>query len=109
MKIAEALACGCPVVSTSMGAEGLPVVDGEHLLIADTPEDFAHAVVSLMRDPQRAAALGRRGSELVRRELGWDSVADRMRAFYETLVEQRRRVTTSSRRLPESAEPSAPR
>ena len=109
LKIAEALACGCPVVSTSMGAEGLPVVDGEHLLIADTPEDFAHAVVSLMRDPQRAAALGRRGSELVRRELGWDSVADRMRAFYETLVEQRRRVTTSSRRLPESAEPSAPR
>ena len=86
LKIAEALACGCPVVSTSLGAEGLPVVDGEHLLIADTPEDFARAVVALMRDPQRAAELGHRGSELVRRELGWDSVAERMMTFYESLI-----------------------
>jgi glycosyltransferase involved in cell wall biosynthesis len=39
------------VVSTTVGAEGLPVVPGEHLLLADTPEEFADACVRLMDDP----------------------------------------------------------
>jgi polysaccharide biosynthesis protein PslH len=89
LKIAEALACGCAVVSTSIGAEGLPVTDGEHLVLADRPEDFAAAVVGLIKDPARAAELGRRGAELVRRSLGWDAVAEGVTAFYETLVRSR--------------------
>ena len=43
-KLMEALACGLPVVSTSVGCEGLNAVDGQHMLVADTPEAFANAV-----------------------------------------------------------------
>jgi glycosyltransferase involved in cell wall biosynthesis len=50
VKILEAMARGVPVVSTSIGAEGLDVVDGEHLLIADTPEAFSAAIQRLAED-----------------------------------------------------------
>ena len=50
IKILEAFASGVPVVSTALGAEGLNVEDGVHLLIADTPDAFAAACVRLARD-----------------------------------------------------------
>ena len=52
VKILESFAHRVPVVSTSLGAEGLDVEDGVHLLIADDPEQFAAAVVRLLRDAQ---------------------------------------------------------
>ncbi len=55
LKIFEAMAMGKAVVSTTVGAEGLPVVGGEHLLLADEPRGFARAVVRLLRDVERAA------------------------------------------------------
>ncbi|HEY6760349.1 MAG TPA: glycosyltransferase, partial [Baekduia sp.] len=61
-KIAEALACGLPVVTTTIGAEGMDLVDGEHALVADAPRAFAAAVVRLHRDGalwERVAARGR--------------------------------------------------
>ena len=48
VKILESFAHRVPVVSTSLGAEGLDVEDGVHLLIADDPEQFAAAVVRLL-------------------------------------------------------------
>jgi polysaccharide biosynthesis protein PslH len=57
-KILEAGACGIPIVSTTLGAEGLPVRHGDHLLLADQPEDFARAVVELVRDRDHARRLG---------------------------------------------------
>ena len=57
IKIVEAMAYGRPVVSTSLGAEGLGVQDGRHLLIADGMAEFAQAVVRLRRDPALQAAL----------------------------------------------------
>ncbi|MCC6456193.1 MAG: glycosyltransferase [Caldilineaceae bacterium] len=52
LKILEAMALRTPVVATTKGAEGLEVVSGEHLLIADSPQDFAAAVVSLLRSTE---------------------------------------------------------
>lgn len=63
IKILEAMACGRPVVSTGLGAEGLEVSDGEDILLADTPEAFAAAVARLIGDPalwQRLVDNGRR-------------------------------------------------
>lgn len=54
VKIIEAFALGRPVVSTTMGAEGLDVEHGRHLLIADQPEAFAVACTELLDDPQKA-------------------------------------------------------
>jgi polysaccharide biosynthesis protein PslH len=60
-KILEAWAAGRAVVSTTIGAEGLDVRDGEHLIVADSPEDFSRAVVRLWKDPNLRARLGQAG------------------------------------------------
>jgi glycosyltransferase involved in cell wall biosynthesis len=75
IKIFEAMAMGKAVVSTTMGAEGLPVSHGENIILADDPADFARQVVQLLRDPQRRAQLGRAARRLVAENYGWPSVA----------------------------------
>jgi glycosyltransferase involved in cell wall biosynthesis len=60
-KILEAWAAGRAVVSTTLGAEGLGARDGEHLLLADDPDDFAAAVLRLWKDPSLRARLGEAG------------------------------------------------
>ena len=77
IKIFEAMAMGKAVVSTTMGAEGLPVRHGENIVLADAPSDFARHVVQLMRDPQRRAQLGLAARQLVEENYGWPSVAAR--------------------------------
>ena len=76
LKIFEAMAMGKAIVTTSVGAEGLPVRHAEHLLIADSPPAFADAVIRLLRDPEYAATLGARAAELVRSRFGWEQAAD---------------------------------
>jgi glycosyltransferase involved in cell wall biosynthesis len=75
LKIFEALAMGKAVVSTRVGAEGLPLVPGVHFLQADDPAEFAHAVVTLFRDPARRRALGVAGRQLVAERFSWSQVA----------------------------------
>ncbi|MBI5957452.1 MAG: glycosyltransferase [Chloroflexi bacterium] len=85
-KLLEALACGCPVVSTSVGAEGLGAVDGEHMLIRDTPRDFAQAVISLLKDPALGARLGQQGRTWVMENHAWTRSAARLREVYSQLI-----------------------
>ncbi|MDT5159247.1 MAG: polysaccharide biosynthesis protein PslH [Acidobacteriota bacterium] len=75
LKIYEAMAMEKPVVSTTVGAEGLPVRDGQDLLIADTPRAFADAVVRVLTDAELACKLGERSASTVREQFGWDKVA----------------------------------
>jgi glycosyltransferase involved in cell wall biosynthesis len=76
LKILEAFANERPVVSTSIGCEGLPVRHGEHLLVADTAESFANATVSILTDPGLASAMAKRGRALVEELLGWERVIE---------------------------------
>jgi glycosyltransferase involved in cell wall biosynthesis len=78
LKIFEALAMGKAVVSTTIGAEGLPLTPDHDFVQRDDPAGFASAVVALLRDPARRAALGRAGRRLVEERYGWRHVA---RAF----------------------------
>lgn len=64
IKILEAFARQVPVVSTTLGAEGLPVADGVSLLIGDTPEDFARACVRLVEDPELSRSVAAGGHAL---------------------------------------------
>lgn len=86
-KILEALALGAPVVSTSKGAEGLEVVAGEHLLIADSPADFAAAVVKLCRDHTLHARLSEAGRRFVLEHHTWEGVAPRYLALVERVAQ----------------------
>ena len=73
IKILEAWALGLPVVSTSIGCEGLEGVHGEHLIVADTPRQFAQACIELLRSPARRQALIEAGRDLVMRKYRWET------------------------------------
>jgi sugar transferase (PEP-CTERM/EpsH1 system associated) len=74
LKIFEAMAMGKAVVSTSIGAEGLPVVSGENILLADEPRQFAHEVVTLLRNSARRNEVGRSARLLVEKNHSWNSI-----------------------------------
>ena len=70
-KILEAWAAATPVVSTTIGAEGLEYREGEHLLIADKPPQFADRVSELLDSPERRIQLGQAGRKLCRDRYTW--------------------------------------
>jgi len=76
LKILEALAMGKAVISTTIGAEGLPLTDGVHFVAANSSEEFARAALALLRDPARRSELGRAGRELVEQHHSWPRVAE---------------------------------
>ncbi|MDQ2808243.1 MAG: glycosyltransferase family 4 protein [Chloroflexota bacterium] len=82
LKIVEALAMGQPVISTTVGCEGIPVTSGHELLLADTPAAFAAAVIGVLRDPAQAAALGTAGRALAVSTYSWPVVAQPLLAAW---------------------------
>jgi len=88
LKIFEAMAMAKPVVSTSIGSEGLPVRDSEHLLLADDPSKFADAVIALLRDSERRTRIGLAARQLVEQNYSWAQVANRLAAILADVVTQ---------------------
>lgn len=84
LKILEAMALGTPVVATTKGAEGLEVKTGEHLLLADTPQAFAQAVLTLLDDPELRRRLAENARRLVEANYDWPAIGQR----FATLVEE---------------------
>ena len=83
LKLLEALALEAPVVSTSMGAEGLAgLCGGEHCLLADDPAGFAAAVLRLLEEPALGRRLGAAGRELVRQRYDWTAIVPRLEELY---------------------------
>jgi len=74
VKIVDAWCWGVPIVSTTVGAEGIDVRNGENILIADTPEEMAAAVIRLLRDPGLGERLRRNGRTWVERHYNWRTV-----------------------------------
>ena len=73
-KIVEAFSRRCPVVSTAVGAFGYEVVNGQHLLLADPPEDFAAACVHLLKNQALGMRISQNAWEIFLRNWSWDSI-----------------------------------
>ncbi len=80
-KILEAAAMSKAMVSTSLGCEGFPVKHGQELLIADSPREFADAVIALLRGPARRAELGANARALAN-AYDWKNIIPKMEEIY---------------------------
>ena len=78
LKILEAFAVGRPVISTAKGAEGLAVIDGEHMLIRDEVETMAAAAIDLWHRPPQRLLLCERALALVRARYSWSVAFERI-------------------------------
>lgn len=87
LKILEAFAAGLPVVSTSLGAEGLEANHDEHLLLADNAQSFAQAIQSLLKDDALCQRLSRSAIELARKQYDWQHSADLTLQSWHDLME----------------------
>jgi glycosyltransferase involved in cell wall biosynthesis len=78
LKVLEAMACGTPLVSTSVGCRGLEGRDGQHLLIANTEVEFAACIVRLLRDLKLSESLAGAARQLVEEEYSWRSIVGKL-------------------------------
>jgi glycosyltransferase involved in cell wall biosynthesis len=86
LKVLEALAMGIPVVSTSLGAEGIAVTPGQDILIADDPAEFAAQVVALMNDEPLRKRMSERGRALMEARYDWQVIVPLLERVYEGLA-----------------------
>jgi glycosyltransferase involved in cell wall biosynthesis len=101
LKIFEAMAAGRAVVSTTIGAEGLPTENGRHILLADTPQEFADAVIKVLRDGSLRSSIETEGRAFVTERYDWSAAA----AHLETAIAETR---TSGRGPARDADTSIP-
>ena len=84
IKMIEAMSAGVPVVSSVVGARGMRWRSGEHLIIADNPEDFTGAIRRLLADPAERARLGEAGFQFLREEMDGVRQINKVRAMLES-------------------------
>jgi glycosyltransferase involved in cell wall biosynthesis len=86
IKILDALAHGCPVVTTPVGTEGITGLTSSSVLISRTAEGIARHCILLLRNPARAAELGQRGRDVVRENFSWNVILARTTSYYNSLL-----------------------
>jgi len=89
LKIYEAMAMGKVVVTTSVGAEGLPVAKEKHLIIADDPKEFACRVIRLLVNEEERVKIGASAKDFVQKNFGWDKVATRFAEICHDVVNKK--------------------
>lgn len=92
LKVLEALACATPVVASPLAVVGLPAGARDGVLLAETAEELATGLQTLLADAQRARALGLQGRENVARHWSWTASVARLEADYEELLARRART-----------------
>lgn len=87
LKILEYMAMSKPVVSTTIGAEGLKVENNKNILIADDWSEFTDKIIELLNDEERAKTIGVNGRKLVEEKYDWKKITEKQMRVYEKLLE----------------------
>jgi glycosyltransferase involved in cell wall biosynthesis len=82
LKIVESMAIGTPVVSTTIGAQGLDLKHGDDILLADTAEDFASETARALQDTPLRSRVEHLGMQTARERLSWPMLGQRLSDFY---------------------------
>lgn len=85
-KVLEAMATGTPVVATSYGIGSLPVQSGQHLLIADSPQEFAQSVIQLLSDQKLHRAIAINARQMVEASFTWEQAVQRLETIYQNAL-----------------------
>ncbi len=86
LKILEAMAIGIPIVSTSIGCEGIGLTHGKDILIADTADEFARQTLRLLDDSSLRRHLSANARELVQERFSWKVIGKKLDSAYNTIV-----------------------
>jgi glycosyltransferase involved in cell wall biosynthesis len=87
-KILEAMAMETPVVATPLSCDGIPVTQGRHVLMAETDEDLANAVLRLLHDAHLRQAFRRNGRSLIEEHFTWQRVTDQYESLYQQVIRE---------------------
>jgi polysaccharide biosynthesis protein PslH len=90
VKVLEAVAAGKAVVTSSLAIEGLDLIDGRHVVLAESDEEFADAIIELLEDPDRRASLAAHARNWACANLGWERAITAYESLYEALVSSRK-------------------
>ena len=85
-KILEAMAIGRPVVSTSLGAEGIPVLNMENIIVADEPESFAQGILELMKNEALFQEITKKARKLMEEKYAWEKGVEVMEGILEEMM-----------------------
>jgi glycosyltransferase involved in cell wall biosynthesis len=86
LRVLEAMAMRVPIVSTSIGIEGIECVPGQHVLVSDTAKNFAEQLIAVLDNDILGKRLAQAGREFVERFYCWETIGDRLDAFYRRMV-----------------------
>lgn len=86
LKLLQAMAAGCAIVSTTIGAQGLQVTHKQHLLLANTASDFAKAIIELLENPSERDFLRQNGASYVKMDYDWSVIVPRLLCIYQQVA-----------------------
>ncbi len=88
-KVLEAMACSTPVVCTSKAVSALEFISDKEIVVKDSPEEFANAVLDLLGNVELSKKIGKAGREYVEKYHDWANISVRLENIYQQLIESR--------------------
>lgn len=92
LKILVAMSMGVPVVSTRIGAEGIDAVDGESIVLADDPREFADAVIRIVESQDLRVKLSKNARDVALARYDWNRLGEKLRGFYRSVIAIKRQA-----------------
>ncbi|MBU4480621.1 glycosyltransferase family 4 protein [Patescibacteria group bacterium] len=92
IKILNALAMGKAIVSTSIGCEGIDVVDGKNIYIADNKEEFAKKIIFLLNNENERKKIGKEGIKLIEKKYRWEKIAEDIDIVFKKIINENKKI-----------------